>query len=200
MGVLSATGKLPNVTVAHPGERWSDCKAAGPITPGAAICPANFASAAASGRAETTPGNARPLKQVEASDTVDSRQVALALRTIVPPYEQSVTDGTLADDGPNELVNRVIASGEYLIEQKSGAFNLTLVEPRSDYRPSQIIGWNPAATRPAGKRGVSNAEVGAWSNTSRKAGTDFLEVLEVLPYGDNGEVLLIVRSLRSQHV
>lgn len=196
---LTAVEKLPNASVAFGGEHWSDGKAVAEITVGAPVIPAPLASAIASGRASVTPGNARGLKQVEASDTInDERQVAIALRTVVPPYEQSVTAGYLEDNGPNEIVNRPIQRGEYVHEWRSGAFNLTLVEPRDDYVPGQIIGWNPAATRPAGKRGATNDKTGAWTNTSRKANTNLFEVREVHPIGPNDEVLLMVSSLRGQ--
>jgi hypothetical protein len=198
---LTGAALLPNASVAFGGEHWSDGKAAGPITIGAPVIPAagTLASAIASAQAADTPGNARTLKQVEAADTIaDERQVAIALRTVVPPYEQSVTDGYLADNGPNEIVNRPLARGEYVHEYRSGAFNLTLVEPRSDYVPGQIIGWNPAATRPVGKRGATNDETGAWTNTSRKANTNLFEIREVHKIGAGDEVLLMVSSLRGQ--
>jgi hypothetical protein len=196
---LTAVEKLPNAAVAFGGEHWSDGKAAAEITVGAPVIPAPLASAIASAQASVTPGNARGLKQVEASDTInDERQVAVALRVVVPPYEQSVTTGFLDDNGPNEIVNRPIQRGEYVHEWRSGAFNLTLVEPRADYEPGQIIGWNPAATRPAGKRGATNDKTGAWTNTSRKANTNLFEVREVHRIGPNNEVLLMVSSLRGQ--
>jgi hypothetical protein len=36
---LTSADKLPNVTIAYPGERWSDRKASGQIIPGVAVVP-----------------------------------------------------------------------------------------------------------------------------------------------------------------
>jgi hypothetical protein len=38
---LTAVGKLPNVSIASPGEVWSNLRANGVIIPGAAIAPVN---------------------------------------------------------------------------------------------------------------------------------------------------------------
>jgi hypothetical protein len=68
----SGVGKLPNVTIAHPGEVWSDQRAQGNIVPGAAIIPVNIAGK-------------KGKKQIAAGDAPDRRQVAVALRQVEVP-------------------------------------------------------------------------------------------------------------------
>jgi hypothetical protein len=173
---LTGVGKLANVTVASPGEVWSNLRANGIIIPGAAVAPVNV-------------GGKLRAKQIIAGDTPDIRQVGVAMRQIEIP---DVNTGPLAL-GPNEIVNQAIADADYLRRYMSGALHLTLVEPRADYVPSQKIGWNPAAVRPAGKA----AGTGAWSNAGILAGTDLFEVFEYRPYGVANEGILTVRYLRS---
>lgn len=174
---LLGVAKLPNADIASPGEVWSNLRANGVVIPGSCIMP-------------VVVGGKLYAKQVLAGDTVnDIRQTAIALRQVEIP-DQNIGPNTL---GPNEISNQAIASGDYLRRYMTGALNLTLVEPRADYAPGQLIGWNPAAARPAGKA----AGTGAWTNTSLKAGTDIFEVFEYRPYGSANEGILTVRFLRS---
>jgi hypothetical protein len=176
---LTAVAKLPNVTIASPGEVWSNLRASGAIVPGAAILPVNV-----SGKLYA--------KQIAAGDTVgDKTQVGVAMRQIEIP---DVNNGPAAL-GPNEIVNQTIASGDYLRRYMSGVLHLTLVEPRADYVPGQRIGFDPAAARPAGKA----AGTGAWTNVSGnwKVGTDIFEVFEWRGYGAANEGILTVKFLRS---
>lgn len=173
---LSSAGDLPNVTVAFPGEHWSDGKASGAITPGSLIVPAASAG--------------QRYWAVAASGTLDPRS-AVALRTVQIP---DVNTGP-SSDGPNEIMNTEIASGEYVHAYRSGAFHLTLVKPSAtDYLiPGTLIGWDELAARPAGKTGV-----GSWKKVTNSAHALF-EVHEWRPLtpGDD-EGVLTVRSLRSQ--
>lgn len=173
---LLGVGKLPNATVISPGEVWSNQRANGIIIPGAAIAPVNV-------------GGKLYAKQLLAGDTPVKEQVAVALRQIMVP---DVNTGPNAL-GPNELVNQAIANDDYLRRQMTGVMALTLVEPRADYVPGQLIGWAPAAARPAGKA----AGTGSWSNAGILAGTTIFEVFEYRPFGGSNEGILNVRFLRS---
>jgi hypothetical protein len=174
---LTAVAKLPNVSIASPGEVWSNLRANGIIIPGAAIAPVNV-------------GGKLRAKQLIVGDTPDIDQVGVAMRQVQVP---DVNTGPSAL-GPNELVNQAIADGDYLRRYLTGVLRLTLVEPRADYVPGQKIGWAVAAARPVGKA----AGTGAWSNAGILAGTSIFEVLE--PYevfGGSNEGILTVRYLRS---
>lgn len=174
---LTAVGKLPNVSVASPGEVWSNLRANGIVVPGACIAPV-----AVSGKLYA--------KTVLAGDTPDIDQVGVALRQVEVP---DINNGPAAL-GPNEIVNQSITSGDWIRRYMTGALHLTLVEPRSDYTPGQKVGWNPAGTPPVGKAGT-----GAWTNVSGsiKAGTAIFEVFEYRTYGGSNEGILTVRFLRS---
>jgi hypothetical protein len=180
---ISGVGKLPNVTIAHPGEVWSDQRALGNIVPGAAIIPVDIAGK-------------KGKKQIAAGDAPDRRQVAVALRQVEVPDINPGSQYSVAL-GPNEIVNLLIADGDYLRSYHTGILHLTLVTPRDDYANGQLIGWNPAGARPAGKA----AGTGAWTNVTAdiKAGTDIFEVHEPYrPYGaaTPKEGILTVRFLR----
>jgi hypothetical protein len=173
---LTGVGKLPNATIASPGEVWSNLRANGVIIPGAAVAPVAV-------------GGKLCAKQLIAGDTPVKEQVGVALRQVEIP---DVNTGPSAL-GPNELVNRAIADQDYLRRYMSGVLHLTLVEARADYVPGQKIGWAVAAARPAGKA----AGVGEWSNAAILAGTDIFEVFEYRVYGSGNEGILTVRFLRS---
>lgn len=174
---LLGVGKLPNVTVASPGEVWSNLRANGVIVPGSCIAPVAV-------------GGHLRAKVVAVGDTINKDQLAVAMRQVEIP---DINTGPLAL-GPNEIVNQAIADGDYLRRYMTGVLHLTLVEPRADYLPSQRIGWTPGAARPAGKA----SGTGAWSNTGFVAGTDIFEVLtEYRSYGASNEGILTVRFLRA---
>lgn len=173
---LTAVGELANVTVVSPGEVWSNLRANGVIIPGAAVAPVNV-------------GGTLHAKQLIVGDTPNIDQVGVALRQVEIP-DVNTGPGAL---GPNQIVNQAIADEDYLRRQMSGALKLTLVEPRDDYEPGQLIGWAVAAARPAGKA----AGTGAWSNAGVLAGTEIFEVFEYVPVGEDDEGILTVRFLRS---
>src|SRR5256885_1752659 len=174
---IAGVGALPNVTIQHPGDVWSNRRAAGNIVPGAAVAPVIGANLA--------------FKQLVAGDVPDKRQVAVALRQIALP---DINPGSLYNPalGPNEIVNLMIADQDWLRTYHTGVLGLTLVEPRADYQPGQILGWAPAAARPVGKA----AGNGAWSTAAVLAGTDIFEIEEVRPYGPGNEVFLTAKFLR----
>lgn len=173
---LLGTGKLPNVDVASPGEVWTNLRANGLIVPGAAIAPVNV-------------GGKLYAKQLVVGDTPVIEQVGVAFRQVEVP-DQNIGPLTL---GPNELVNRIIADGDYVRRYLTGALHITLAEPRADYVPGQRIGWAVAAARPAGKA----SGTGAWSNAGILAGTTIFELMETRTYGSANEQILTVRYLRS---
>lgn len=176
---LTGVANLPNVTIAFPGEHWSNRIAQGAIVPGEAVVPVNRAGKLA-------------MRRAVAADLGNPR-MAIATRVIDPPdragdslYTQSI--------GPNEIKNLQIEDGEYVHAYYSGVFHLTLAVPRA-WVPSELVGWNDAGVRPTGKTGV-----GAWDVVlvANQANAMF-EVQEFRPFSANGqEGLLTVRSLRGQ--
>lgn len=175
---LSSVAKLPNVDVAFPGEHWSDIVANGDIVPGEAVVISTVGGRKAATRATT------------AQATTHLRRMGIALRTVAIP---DVNTGPSAL-GPNEIVNAKIVSGDYVHVYYSGAFNLTLVAPDALYVPGDLITWDDAAARPAGKGGV-----GAWV----RGGAEDDSLFEVIkPYREvnstTHEGILTVRSLRGQ--
>lgn len=170
---LTSVQNLPHVDVAFPGEHWSDRKAIEVITPGDAIMPVNSGGILGM-RIATSGESGHP-------------QLAIAVKTVQIP---DVNTGPTAL-GPNQIMNADIAVGEYVHAYYSGAFNLTLVTPHA-YVPSDLIGWDPAASRPTGISGT-----GAWKKVTNVALAVF-EVLEFRPVNDANEGILGVRSLRGQ--
>lgn len=173
---LEGVGALPNVSIAFPGEHWSNGVASGQITPGEAIVPVPSAAETPIYRTATD------------SDTALVQQIALAMNTVQEP-DVNVGPAAL---GPNEITNAPIAHGEYVSRRVSGAFNLTLVDPRRTYTVGQILGWDADGERPDGKPGV-----GSWAPNANADIDDVLEVMRVRQYGT--EYQLTVRFVgRSQ--
>lgn len=169
---LTGVASLPNVTIAFPGEHWSDRIASGAITPGAAVVPVNS-------------GGKLAMKVASAESNL---QVAVATRPIdipEPEHPRAL--------GPTEVRNQSIANQEYVHAYYSGVFLLTLVDPRRTYTPGQLIGWDPSGQRPTGKSGT-----GSWAPDANAAIDSVFEVQEVRAVGSAGEVILRVRSLRGQ--
>lgn len=184
---IAGVGKLPNAQVAYPGEVWTNRRANGIIVPGSCVRPV-----AVGGRKAY-----RTVADGEVAGVAfDQRSLAIALRPIAIP---DLNNGSIYGQplGPNEIVNLLIADGDYVRTYHTGGLHLTLVEPRNDYAPSQKIGWSATAVRPAGKA----AGLGAWTNVGYETGTDIFETEEVRPYGPsaNNEVLITVRFLRSNN-
>lgn len=168
------TTQLPNVTVAFMGEHWSDGKASETITPGELVVPTSSAG--------------KLYWQRAASGTLDPR-AAIALRTVQIP---DVNTGPAAQ-GPTEIMNTAITIHQYVHAFSSGAFHLSLIKPDSAYVPGDLIGWDPAGTRPTGKSGT-----GSWKRGVAAAAAMFM-AQEFRPYNTAGtEGLLTVRSLRGQ--
>jgi hypothetical protein len=172
---LTDVASLPNVTIAFPGEHWSNRIASGAIVPGEAVVPVNYNGKSAVKRATT-------------ADAV--LQMGIATRVIEPP-DSAVGSLYTTALGPNEIVNRQINDGEYVHAYYSGAFHLTLVTPRA-WVPGELLEWDAAGARPTGKAGT-----GAWKvGTAARA---LFDVMEVRPFSANGlEGVLTVRSLRGQ--
>lgn len=181
---LTGTEGLPHVSVAFPGEHWSNRKASGAVLPGSCVVPVNDPAGSAS---VNTPGNSLKMRVAGAADVI--AQAAIALRTVQVPDQNTGPGG----QGPNEIMNKEIQNGEYVHAYYSGAFHLTLVTPRNDYVAGMLIGWDADGARPAHIPGV-----GAWAPNAQADIDSFFEVLEVRPVGSNNEVILTVRSLRGQ--
>lgn len=171
---LTGTGDLPNVTVAFPGEHWSNRKASGSITPGEAVVPANS-------------GGALYMKTAGASDAIT--QLAVALRPVDVPDPNTGPTAL----GPNEVRNQAMAQGEYVHAYYSGAFHLTLIDPNRSYAVGDLIGWDADGARPTGKSGT-----GSWAPNANADIDSVFEVMEVRTVGSDGDVILTVRSLRGQ--
>jgi hypothetical protein len=171
---LTSVKDLPNVTVAFPGEHWSNRKATEDIVPGEAVVPVNNAGKLG-------------VRRALAADPIT--QVAIALRTVQIP-DVNTGAGSL---GPNEIMNQKILTGDYVHTWYSGAFHLTLVVP-AVYVPGELIGWAAAGVRPTGKGGT-----GAWAKNAAADIDSFFEVMEWRPVNVAGtEGILTVRSLRGQ--
>lgn len=173
---LTTVKDLPNVTVAFPGEHWSDGKASEVIVPGECVIPMSSAG--------------KKYWQRAASGAVDPRS-AVALRTVQIP---DIRGGGFYGDqvGPNAIMNTAIKVDEYVHAYRSGAFHLTLFEAAA-YVPGDMLMWDPGATRANGKGGT-----GAWKKTATAANA-FFEVEEFRPNpGSTTEGILTVKTLRSQ--
>jgi hypothetical protein len=176
---LTSTARLPNVTLAFPGEKMSDAKASGVLTPGDAVVP-------------VASGSTLVFRKAVRGDAVT--QMAIATRTVDVPDRNP---GSIYQEalGPNEIRNLPIAHREYLLRHYSGDFHLTLIVP-DRYTPSDLIGWVPAGARPTGKDGT-----GAWGKMSRTdAIGPFFEVIQPFRVTNDAgtEGILTVRSLRGQ--
>lgn len=177
--LLRDVSKLPNVTVAFPGEHWSDIIASGDIVPGEAVVIVNSGGRKAAVRATAA----------QASGSL--RRMGIALRTVQTP---DLNPGSQYNPalGPNEIVNLKILSGEYVHVYYSGAFHLTLVTPDAGYVPGDLITWDDTAARPTGKAGT-----GAWKRGGTEANAQF-EVDLWREVNASHEGILTVRSLRGQ--
>jgi hypothetical protein len=174
---LTGTKGLPHIAVAFPGEHWSDVVASGSVVPGEAVVPAGSANARGQ----------RMMRTAKANDTLPL--LAVALRPIDVP---DVNNGPGAI-GPNEIRNQTMHDGEYVHPYYSGAFTLTLVDPTRTYAPGSTLGWDADGARPAGVAGV-----GSWAPDANADIDGFFEVLKVSKVGSNGEVILKVRTTRTQ--
>jgi hypothetical protein len=173
---LTGVAGLPNVTVAFPGEHWSNRYASENITPGDAVFP-------------TVLNGRLAMRKAVVGDATKANQVAIALRTVDIPDPNTGPGGI----GPNEVKNTVIKTGEYVHAHYSGVFHLTVFVP-AVYAPGDLIGWAVAGARPTGKPGV-----GAWAKDAAADIDSLFEVQEFRPYSANGlEGILTVRSLRGQ--
>lgn len=171
---LTSVAALPNVTVAFPGEVWSNRKASGAITPGEAVVPVNS-------------GGKLYVRKAVAGDSA-SKQVSIAFQPVQVPDANPA-----GDRGPNEIVNEALATHDYVRCYYSGAFHLTLIVPNT-YVPGDLIGWDADGVRPTGKSGT-----GAWAKDSAADIDSQFEVIEFRTTNQAGtEGILTVRSLRGQ--
>lgn len=170
---LTGTADLPNVTLAFPGEHWSNRKASGAITPGEAVVPVNS-------------GGALYMRVATAADPIT--QLAIALRPVDVPDPNTGPSAL----GPNEIRNAPLAPHEYVHAYYSGAFHLTLVDPRRTFNPGDLVGWDADGQRPAGKAGV-----GSWAPNAQADIDSVFEVMETRLVGADDKIVT-VRSLRGQ--
>lgn len=174
---LTGTKGLPHVAVAFPGEHWSDRVASGAIVPGEAVVPAGSA-------------NARGQMLMRVAKNGDAvTQLAIALRPIDVPDPNSGPSAL----GPNEIRNQTMEDGEYVHPYYSGAFTLTLIDPRRTYTPGALLGWDADGQRPSGVAGA-----GSWAPDANADIDSFLEVISVEKVGSGGEAVLKVRTTRTQ--
>lgn len=178
---LTGVANLPNAQVVHPGERWTDRKASGAVTPGEPVVPL------ASGSSPDATLVMRPVKEGDATT-----QLALATRVIDIPDPNSGP----TSKGPNEVRNQDIPHMEWLMAHYSGVFVLTLIVPDT-YTPGELIGWDLDGVRPSGK---ATTHAGAWA---KNAAADIKSVFEVQGWeeinSDTHEGILTVKFVgRSQ--
>jgi hypothetical protein len=174
---LTGVKNLPHVSVAFPGEHWSNCVASGSIMPGEAIVAAGSAN---------TRGQAM-FRTANAGDSLAALNIALRPIDVPDP-----NNGPTAL-GPNEIRNKVMLAGDYVHRYRSGGFNLTLVDPRRVYTPGMTIGWDADGQRPAGVEGA-----GSWAPDANADIDAFFEIQQVTKVGSVGEVILKVTSTRTQ--
>jgi hypothetical protein len=173
---LSGVAGLPNVTIAFPGEHWSNRRASGAIVPGEAIVPVSS-------------GGKLYMRKAGAGDAIT--QLAIALRVVEHP-DVSVDSTYTTSLGPTEIQNATINGGDYVHAYYSGVFHLTLVRP-AVYLPGDLVGWEAAGARPTGKAGT-----GSWSKNATADIDSFFEVMEFRDLNVSHEGILTVRSLRGQ--
>lgn len=176
---LSDVAALPNVTVAFPGEHWSDRIASGAVVPGECVVPVASGAGASARKA---------MRKAVAGDAALANRVAIALRPVDHP-DVNTGPGSL---GPNEIRNQAMAHGDWVHAYYSGVFHLTLIVPNT-YLPYDLIGWDADGVRPAGKGGT-----GAWAKDAAADIDSIFEVMEFRPVGSANEGILTVRSLRGQ--
>src|SRR3954452_13305085 len=97
---LTGVAGLPNVTIAFPGEHWSNRKASGAIVPGEAVVPVNS-------------GGKLYMRKALAGDTALIAQLFLALRPVEHPDSASGSTYTQAL-GPTEISNLALATHDYV--------------------------------------------------------------------------------------
>lgn len=172
---LTSVADLPNVTVAFPGEVWTNRYASGTVYPGDAVVP-------------TASAGKLYMRTAQAGDTAKNTagQVGIAFNVVQEPD----TNTGPGADGPNEKANAPMTTGDRIRVYYSGAFHLTRVVPGT-YNPSDLIGWDANGTNPTGKDGV-----GAWAADSAADLDSIFEVLESRSVGSANEVILTVRSLK----
>lgn len=180
---LTSVTKLPNVTVAFPGEHWSDGKVntsgSAAIIPGSLVIPG-------------VPVNGRKTWAVAGSGALDPRS-AIALRPV------SVPDLNLGSEynpqlTPNDIMNLPLTEGSFVHAWRSGGFHLTLIVADATYAPGDYIGWDPAATPQAGKPGP-----GAWKKVNANPSYALFTVDEFVALSADATLgVLTVTSLRSQ--
>jgi hypothetical protein len=176
---LTDVSDLPNVTIAFPGEHWSNRKASGQVVPGEAVVPVNS-------------GGQLYMRVAAAGDTALAAQLAIALRPIDHPDGAGGSTYT-QPLGPNEISNLPMKTHEYVHAYYSGVFHLTLIAP-DEYLPGDLIGWDANGPRPTGKAGS-----GSWAKNSAADLDSVFEVMEYREVNDTtNEGILTVRSLRGQ--
>lgn len=179
---LTSVRALPNVTVAFPGEHWSNRIAQGVIHPGDAVVEVNYNGKLA-------------VRRATADDPVTVLAVAKRCVDIPDVNAGSIYNPAL---GPNDISNLPIQDGQYVHAYYSGVFVLSVATPRA-WAPGELVSWDPAAARPTGKDDVAT---GAWVlapvdvNTNPDVTKAFFSVQEFRPYSaDGNEGLLTVKTL-----
>lgn len=183
---LTSVAKLPNVTVAFPGEHWSDGRAE----------PANGASAIVPGTlvVPTSSGGARYWTPISAVGSAGLAQACVALRPISVP-DLNVGSEYNPQLTPNDIMNLPLAAGSFVHAYRSGAFHLTLIQANASYVPGALVVFDPSASPVAGKPGP-----GAWRlAAANEAAYAWAEVTDYRPLtSDNTQGVLTVHSLRVQ--
>jgi hypothetical protein len=145
---LTSVAELLNCNVVHPGEKWSDARASGVITPGEPIV--EVASGA-------SPDAALVVRRAENGDAAST--ILLATRVVDIPDPNNGPNSL----SPNAVKNQDIPHQEWVMRHVSGLFDLTLITPDT-YKPGELIGWDLDGARPAGK---ATTHEGAWAKDAK---------------------------------
>lgn len=144
---LDDLSKLPKVAIVHmehaPETFW---RASGDVEPGVVVAPTGDP------HGKTFYGVGGKVKEVSSSAGVAANDGKLGI-AMNETGIMSVADLASETDGPNEVVNRDIASGEWVRVLKQGTFLTPLLLPVADFAATYVagtlVGYNPAGTRAA---------------------------------------------------
>lgn len=157
-GALTSVESLPKVSIVNPGtvNVWTNKVASGDLEPGMVVMPLS-----ASGTKSFYDMNGRVAEASSAAiEDGHPRRFGVAMHQPVPG------DIGLADDGPTELVNATIESGQFLrVVHGDATIATTRVEPTDDFVAGDMVTYDPGGDLPASY----GSDTGCWTITTDKA-------------------------------
>jgi hypothetical protein len=118
---LTGVRDLPNVTIAFPGEHWSNRRASGQVVPGEAVVPVNS-------------GGKLYMRKAVAGDAALDRATGHRAAPDRPPGPTRAARSTRSRSGRTRSPTWRSQTHEYVHAYYSGVFHLTLVTPASTRR------------------------------------------------------------------